>query len=81
MAKRKKFAWWWIIVGDIVSLSQWMMQGKEPTVEPSKPLEVPIVEAGKTIPVLFGTRRITPILVWWGDVLIQKVKVSTQGKK
>ncbi len=36
---------------------------------------VPTAEAGKEIPVLFGTRIIgQPNVVWWGDLKTQKIE-------
>lgn len=57
---------------------------KEKPADPKvfEPLEVPETIIGSTIPVLFGTRPIQqPLLAWYGDVKIVKVKVSTKGKK
>lgn len=43
--------------------------------------QMPTAEAGKEIPVLFGTRIIgQPNVVWWGDLLTKKIK-SKGGKK
>lgn len=42
---------------------------------------IPSAEAGKEIPVLFGTRIIgQPNVVWWGDVRTKAIK-SDGGKK
>ncbi len=42
--------------------------------------QLPTAEAGKEIPVLFGTRIIAqPNVVWWGDVKTQKIK-DNSGK-
>jgi hypothetical protein len=58
------------------------------TPKPPKPkdttqtLEVPVTKIGTIIPVLFGRRKIpNPIIAWYGNVRILKVKVSTSGKK
>lgn len=58
------------------------------TPKPPKPkdttqnLEVPVTEIGTVIPILFGKRKIpNPIIVWYGNVRILKVKVSVSGKK
>ena len=51
-----------------------------PTREPNA-LEVPTIEEGKTIPVVFGTKPInSPFISWYGNVRIIKVKVGG-GKK
>ena len=50
--------------------------------EPAQQLEMPTVEEGKNIPVLFGSRMIkNPQIVWWGDVHIVKVPAPKGGKK
>lgn len=42
---------------------------------------IPTAEAGREIPVLFGTRIIgQPNVVWWGDVKTKAIK-SSGGKK
>ncbi len=42
--------------------------------------QLPTAEAGKEIPVLFGTRIIAqPNVVWWGDVKAQKIE-DNSGK-
>ena len=42
---------------------------------------VPTAEAGKAIPVLFGTRILSqPNVVWWGDVLAEPI-YAKGGKK
>lgn len=42
---------------------------------------IPTAEAGKAIPVLFGTRIIAqPNVVWWGDILAEPI-YSDGGKK
>jgi len=43
--------------------------------------QMPTAEAGREIPVLFGTRIIgQPNVVWWGDITTKKIK-SSGGKK
>ena len=50
--------------------------------ESPKALEVPTVEIGTPIGVLFGKRRITELsAVDYFDVTIRKVKVDASGKK
>ncbi len=42
--------------------------------------QMPTADAGKEIPVLFGTRIMAqPNVVWWGDLMTKKIKSS--GKK
>ncbi len=37
--------------------------------------QIPTAEAGKEIPVLFGTRILgQPNVVWWGDLMTKKIK-------
>jgi hypothetical protein len=57
--------------------------GKQKTVEePVQPMQMPNVEEGENIPVLFGSRMIkSPKIAWWGDVNIIKVPMESGGKK
>jgi hypothetical protein len=56
-----------------------MSQPKAPQ-EDTK-FQVPTIEVGKPIGVLFGERIIAdPSIVWWGDFEIQKIKVDMGGK-
>jgi len=59
----------------------WLKGPKLPETAP-KEFEATITESGTPIGVLFGKRRIkSPILVWYGDVTIKKVKTDASGKK
>lgn len=74
--------WLIIIVAVAAAAGLYLSQGNTPTPDAGPmPLEVPTTEAGTYVPVLFGTRSVTPILVWYGNVRIVKVKVPTASKK
>jgi hypothetical protein len=54
---------------------------KSSTPTPGEPDGIATAEAGKAIPVLFGTRLIqAPNVVWWGDVATNPIQ-SSSGKK
>lgn len=76
-----KFSWFMLVDIGLYFLYSMLKPKEEPEEKPT-PLEVPDETIGRTIPVLFGKRLIKgPILGWWGDVNIIKVKVDAQGKK
>lgn len=74
----------WAIVGLIVAAGVALAftgASKMPETPPSD-FEVPSTEIGTPIGVVWGKRRQKkPIVVWYGDVKIVKVKVDTGGKK
>lgn len=57
-------------------------KSKKAASTPDKTFEIPSVEVGKNLPVLFGTRMIkSPKIAWYGDLRILKVKADTAKKK
>lgn len=75
---------WWYVVAWVVSLAvSYALQPKPQSVKPAGlgDFNVPTAEAGREIPVLFGTRDISgPNVVWYGDLRTVAVKKSG-GKK
>lgn len=56
-------------------------KAKQSTPAPGSPEGIATAEAGRPIPVLFGTRLIqSPNVVWWGDVGMKPIKTKS-GKK
>ena len=44
-------------------------------------LEVPVVEEGETMPIIFGTvMQKAPMIVWFGDKKTTKIKVKSSKK-
>lgn len=75
-----KFSFWMLV--DPILYFLYELSKPKTKEEPLKPLEVPDETVGRTIPVLFGTRKInSPIMLWWGDLFIIKAPVDPQGKK
>lgn len=54
---------------------------KKPPEEKPKDFEAPEIKIGTPIGVLFGEKRIEPMLVYWGNVKILKQKVDSSAKK
>jgi len=51
-----------------------------PNLLPSAIDNVPVAEAGKPIPVVFGRRFLRqPNVVWWGDVKAEPITMKTGG--
>ncbi len=77
----------WVIVAVVVSLlagvvSGMLMGGQTSPPTQDKTFEVPTSEVGVPLFVLFGTRLLpTPLIGWYGDLRIIKIKVDTKGKK
>lgn len=73
-------AWWLIIVAAIASvvLSLLLMpKVKAPKPEAAKDLEDPTAEAGRPIPVVFGTITVKGLnLLWYGDKSQNTYKVK-----
>ena len=67
---------WWVIT----TIISYALQPKPPTPQPGK-VEIPTVEEGRKIGILFGSRWIKgPHIFWWGDVRTTPIK-SKGGKK
>lgn len=51
-----------------------------PNLLPSEIDNIPVAQAGKPIPVVFGRRYIRqPNVVWWGDVRVEPITMKTGG--
>lgn len=67
---------WWVVT----TIISYALQPKPPTPQPGK-VEIPTVEEGRKIGILFGSRWIKgPHAFWWGDVRTTPIK-SKGGKK
>lgn len=67
---------WWVIT----SIVSYALQPKPPSAQPGK-VEIPTVEEGRKIGILFGSRWIKgPHIFWWGDPRTTPIK-SKGGKK
>ena len=75
---------WWMVVVFIAALAVSYAMMPKPQSQPPAGLsefEVPTAEAGREIPVLFGTRDLSgPNVVWYGHLRTVAVK-SKGGKK
>lgn len=72
--------WIQFIVWAITSVISYLLQPKPPKPQPGK-VEIPTVEEGRKIGILFGGRWIkSPHIFWWGDVRTTPIK-SKGGKK
>jgi len=74
---------WAIIAVILIAAVALALMSTPKTPQPPEPdFEVPTTEIGTKIGVLWGKRRLQkPIVVWYGDVKLKKVKVDTGGKK
>lgn len=67
---------WWVVT----TIISYALQPKPPTPQPGK-VDVPTVEEGRKIGILFGSRWIKgPHIFWWGDVRTTPI-MSKGGKK
>ena len=67
---------WWAIT----TLISYYLQPKPPTPQPGQ-LDIPTVEEGRKIGILFGYRWIkSPHIWWWGDTRTTPI-MSSGGKK
>lgn len=74
----------WIVLGLFFLLTAAfyiLMPRAKPSAPPSQTFERPTATLGTPIPVLFGTRKISPLVAWTGDLKIVKVSTNTSGKK
>jgi len=75
---------WWYVALFIVSYA--VVYATRPKIQPQKPagideFQVPTAEAGREIPVLFGTKDLNgPNVVWYGDLRTSAIK-KKGGKK
>lgn len=67
---------------NIHMINKMFFKKKPPEPKVFQDLEVPDTLIGSYIPVVFGTKPIlAPLLAWYGDVAIVKIKVDPKGKK
>ena len=72
--------WTQLILWAISALVSYLLTPKPPSARPGK-VEIPTVEEGRKIGVLFGSRWMKgPHLFWWGDVRTTPIKAKG-GKK
>lgn len=75
---------WWYVALFIVSYA--IVYATRPKIQPQKPVgidefQVPTAEAGREIPVLFGSKDLNgPNVVWYGDLKTSAIK-KKGGKK
>ena len=75
---------WWYIALFIVSYA--VVYATRPKIQPQKPsgldeFQVPTAEAGREIPVLFGSKDLNgPNVVWYGNLKTSAIK-KKGGKK
>lgn len=71
---------WQIFLWVVTSFISYLLQPKPQKPQPGK-IEIPTVEEGRKVGILFGTRWIKgPHIYWWGDVKTSPIK-SKGGKK
>lgn len=71
----------WFVASLVISYATRPKPPDPPTPGGFGDLQVPTAEAGKEIPVLFGTREIkSPNVVWYGDLRLVRVR-KRGGKK
>jgi hypothetical protein len=77
--------WWqlaWMVVMAVVSYAM-RPKTSAPQVKPAglNEIDFPTAQAGREIPVLFGTRWITgPNVVWYGDLRTTPIREKAGGK-
>jgi len=74
--------WNYIIIWAITSLISYALSPKPQTQKPEglEDVEVPSVEEGKPIPVIFGRMKVAPFVSWYGDFSTKAIKAEG-GKK
>lgn len=76
---------WWYVVVFIVALALSYAMAPRPS-EPIPPSvreasNIPTAEAGRPIPVVFGTYVVkAPNIVWYGDLYYRPIKKKSGGK-
>lgn len=73
-------AWWLIIIAAVASVALSLLLApkiKTPKPEAAKDLEDPTAEAGRPIPVVFGTVTVKGLnVLWYGDKSFKTSKVK-----
>lgn len=70
-----------IVLWVVTSLISYMLAPKPQTDPPAslEDVEIPSVDEGKEIPVIFGRMEISPFVAWYGDFSQQPIE--QEGKK
>lgn len=72
--------WVQLLLLVVSSVINYLLQPKPPQAKPGR-IEIPTVQEGRKLGVLFGSRWIKgPHVYWWGDVRTTPIK-SKGGKK
>jgi len=73
--------WNYVIIWAITSLISYALSPKPQSQKPEgfEDVEVPSVDEGKDIPVVFGRMKISPFVGWYGDFSTKAIKA--EGKK
>lgn len=73
--------WQHIIIWAITTLVSFLLAPKPQTQKPAslEDFEIPSVDEGKEIPVIFGRMEISPFVSWYGDFSQKEIKQG--GKK
>lgn len=73
-------AFWTLIIAAVVSVALNLIfapRPKAPKPEEARDIELPTAEAGRPIPVVFGTLRITGLnVLWYGEKRSRQSKVK-----
>jgi len=74
--------WNYIIIWAITSLISYALSPKPQSQEPEgfEEVDIPSVEEGKDIPVVFGRMKFGPFVAWYGDFSTKAIKPEG-GKK
>lgn len=73
--------WNYVIIWAITSLISYALSPRPQNQKPEgfEDVEIPSVEEGKDIPVIFGRMEISPFVGWYGDFSTKAIKA--EGKK
>jgi hypothetical protein len=74
--------WWWVVAFVAAAVVSYSLAPKPPEQRPPavRDVEVPTAEAGKPIPVVFGTILLkSPNIVWYGDLKYKAIKKKSGG--
>jgi len=73
--------WNYIVIWAITSLISYVLGPKPQSQKPEGfgEVEVPSVEEGKAVPVIFGRMEVSPFVGWYGDYSTKAIKA--EGKK
>lgn len=75
---------WMLIVSLVLQVIAYLLQPKPKTAQPAstEDMDDPTAEAGRPIPVLFGTITIKGTnIMWYGDKQVTSYKKKSSGKK